>query len=599
MHKPTKKSAQTSKDSIPDYLRPYVVDQQWERYTSRQHATWRFIMRQAREFFRDHAHTMYLQGLEKTGIPISEIPRIEVMDAKLREIGWGAVCVSGFIPPLTFLDFQSRQLLPIAADMRSLEHLTYTPAPDIVHEAAGHAPILADPGFAQYLTNYAELARKAIFSLEDVKLYEAIRCLSDAKENPDSQPEEIAAAAQGVEDASRGISWVSEAAQVARMNWWTAEYGLIGDLEHPQIFGAGLLSSLQEGKSCLEKAVTKIPLSLACIEQSYDITQPQPQLYVANSFSQLSELLDELGRGMAFNRGGISALALAKKAQTVTTVVVDSGLEISGVLVSVEGDLEAGGCFLRWQGPVQLCWQGNELPGQGSERHRHGFSGPLGPWQAYPQRNPADLHEHELSAINLCIGQVGELSLSSGVVISGRVKHMLRRAGKLLLITWDQCRVQRGSEVLFIPEWGEFDQPVGISIPSVFGGPADRQAYGDFYIGTPSSSPGRRTPYSEAEKSLFALYQRVRELRNADAPLANAPFTSALNAIATTLIEVYPEEWLLAVELCELLAQRPEAQGKTYPWLEQLKGRLLESRRYSSEIQHNINLGLKFAAVRD
>jgi phenylalanine-4-hydroxylase len=302
---------------------------------------------------------------------------------------------------------------------------------------------------------------------------------------------------------------------------------------------------------------------------------------------------------MAFAVGGNKGVALAKKSQTVTTTVLDSGLEISGILNTVDGNPDEGPCFLRWQGPVQLSWQGNEISGQGISRHSQGFSAPLGPWEAYPDRNPADLTTLDLAKINLQVGQPGELRLASGIKISGVVVNLLRRSGKLIVITWDQCSVMRDKELLFKPEWGEFDQPVGLSIPSVYGGPADRHAYGAFYIGMPSSTPARRTPYTPKEKALFALYQRVRELRNLETTLANAPFTSATSEIAQKLMESYPEEWLLGVELWELVAQRPEARGKPYPWLEQLRSTVLNPAHYSAEIQHNIALGLKFAMVRD
>ena len=89
------------------------------------------------------------------------------------------------------MEFQARGVLPIATAMRTMSHIPYTPAPDIVHEAAGHAPMLILPVYAQYLRNYAEVARRAVISREDVALYEAIRVLSDVKEQPTSTGEEI------------------------------------------------------------------------------------------------------------------------------------------------------------------------------------------------------------------------------------------------------------------------------------------------------------------------------------------------------------------------------------------------------------------------
>ena len=66
------------------------------------------------------------------------------MNDILGKIGWGAVAVDGFIPPAAFMEFQAYKVLVIACDMRQMHHIEYTPAPDIVHEAAGHAPIIVD-----------------------------------------------------------------------------------------------------------------------------------------------------------------------------------------------------------------------------------------------------------------------------------------------------------------------------------------------------------------------------------------------------------------------------------------------------------------------
>lgn len=284
-------------DRIPDYLKVFVVDQDYSRYTPRDQATWRFIMRSASRLFKEIAHPIYLEGLKKTGIPIDRIPNIVDMDRALSEFGWGALCVRGFIPPLAFLDFQARKILPIAADMRTLEHAAYTPAPDIVHEAAGHAPIIADPEYAEYLTQYAEMARKAIFSSDDIRVYEAIRALSDIKENPDSTPLEIKRAEEALNVANAAVRFDSEAAQVARMYWWTAEYGLVSDGKRPLVFGAGLLSSISEGPSAVLDRVPKVAPSLDGLTQtSYDITRPQPALFLAKSFKELKNLLSDFDK---------------------------------------------------------------------------------------------------------------------------------------------------------------------------------------------------------------------------------------------------------------------------------------------------------------
>ena len=231
-------------ETIPEYLRPYIVEQDASLYTPIDHASWRFIMKISRAFFAKHAHRKYLDGLAETGISSERIPLIEEMDQCLRKFNWRAVAVSGFIPPAVFMEFLSLGILPIACDMRTLEHLSYTPAPDIVHEAAGHAPIISDPSYAAYLRSYGEISQKAIFSVQDLEVYEAVRALSDVKEHPASTVAQVADAQKRLDQAIAAVDHVSEATQLARMSWWTIEYGLVGDFNSPKIYGAGLLSSV-------------------------------------------------------------------------------------------------------------------------------------------------------------------------------------------------------------------------------------------------------------------------------------------------------------------------------------------------------------------
>ena len=89
------------------------------------------------------------------------------------------------------MEFQALGILPIACDMRSRQHLTYTPAPDIVHESAGHSPIIINEEYSNYLKLYGKIASKAVFSKEDENIYFAIRKLSDLKEDKNASKKEI------------------------------------------------------------------------------------------------------------------------------------------------------------------------------------------------------------------------------------------------------------------------------------------------------------------------------------------------------------------------------------------------------------------------
>jgi len=88
-------------------------------------------------------------------------------------------------------------------------------------------------------------------------------------------------------------------ALLSRLHWWTVEYGLIGALGNPKIYGAGLLSSIGESVSCLEPAVKKIPYSIDAMSQPFDITTKQPQLFVCRDFEHLRNVLEEFASKMA------------------------------------------------------------------------------------------------------------------------------------------------------------------------------------------------------------------------------------------------------------------------------------------------------------
>ena len=114
---------------IPHHLKKYIAKQTDHNYTPEDQAVWRYIMYQLKSYLATYAHSCYVEGLSKTGIDIESIPRIDVVNEKLKPFGWGAIPVSGFIPPAAFMEFQSLGYLPIASEMRTIEHILYTPAP--------------------------------------------------------------------------------------------------------------------------------------------------------------------------------------------------------------------------------------------------------------------------------------------------------------------------------------------------------------------------------------------------------------------------------------------------------------------------------------
>lgn len=473
---------------LPSHLRRFVVVQDYGAYTPRDHAVWRHILRRLTGHLKDKAHPVYLEGLAATGIGLERIPSLDEMNEKLEALGWCAVAVRGFLPPAVFTELQTLRVLAIAEDIRDHSHIAYTPAPDIVHESAGHAPILANARYAEYVQRCGQVGFKAIASLEDQEVFEAIRNLSVVKEDPTATPAEVRAAEARLQAAGAAKRVTSENTRASRLYWWTAEYGLIGDPAAPKIFGAGLLSSIGEAEHCLTDAVKKLPLSLACVDTEYDITTMQPQLFVARDFDHLFEVLDAFEATLAWRRGGDFGLQQALEARTVNHLVLSDGTEITGVVAKVEVStrehapgLKALAAHLK--GPIQVSRGGKAL---------------------------------------------GAPVESDAVVLFGDpALHEARRPGSGLVFTSG-------------------------ALPSVAGGPADPeawdQAFGAFntFAAGDAEARARAAKAAALHPDMAALYAGLRRARE-----SGHPDPAALSRIAAAAAD-HPEEWLLKAELDEL-----------------------------------------------
>lgn len=560
------------KEKVPLYLHPYIAEQDPSLYTPIDHAGWRYIMRVSKAFFAKHAHQKYLDGLAETGIETERIPLIDEMDRKLERFGWRACAVVGFIPPAVFMEFLSLGILPIACDMRKHEHLGYTPAPDIVHEAAGHAPIIADQDYADYLYDYGEIARKVIFSSQDMDVYESIRNLSDTKEDTRSTAAQIAAAQKRLDESLARVDYASEATQLARMSWWTIEYGLVGDMKDPKIYGAGLLSSVGESYHCLGSEVKKYAFDVECVNMGYDITKPQPQLYVTRSFKELRDVLAEFAETLAFKRGGLEGLERALKAKTVTTTVLNSEIEIGGILDEIIQDARGGLAYLRYRGPCQLGDGDFELPGQGVARHPQGFGTPVGLLK--DGRCPSTLTDDDVRKLG------GRLEFASGVVVEGNLVSAVREGDTTLILTFDNAQARKGDRVLFERDWGVLDMACGSKVISVFGGAPDRAAFLAATGGFAQKPLSQKTNLTAENRELCGLYAIVRRIRESRRPDVNE-----LARVHAELEEHHPNDWLLRLELLEF----GERKGR---WEEPVRARLKKIAATSADTRELIERGL-------
>ena len=529
-----------ARNNLPKYLNKYITTQDYSKYNAIDQAVWRYIMFISVPFYEKYAHSVYLEGLEKTGIPLNHIPKIDEMDEKLDQFGWGAVAVKGFIPPTAFMDMLANKVLAIGVDIRTAEHLMYTPAPDIIHETAGHAPIIADKDYANYLCSYGEVSKMAISSEEDNEVYEIIRKLSDLKEDPNASREEIEQYEKSLIDISTKDTIVSEAAELARMNWWTAEYGMIGSIDNPKIYGAGLLSSVIEGFESINPKVKKIKYDLNCINYNYDITEPQPQLFVTEDFKNLKIQLEKYSSKMAYLNGGSYGLEKALISKTVNTVVLDSKISISGILKEFYTK-NKGISYLQFKGPTQLCFEKDEIKNQGTEFHKEGFGCPLG--RIVPiNKSIFQCDTNDLLKLGIVLGNTTTLKYASGITLTGQIKNIQSINKKPIIITFSQCTIKDEKNIFFEPEWGNFDLISGIEVISVHGGAAD---YDKFYNNNNQSlNYVQSSTLTDDNKELNEYYDYIQKVR-----LSEKINLDKLDQIYKNIISNYPKEWLLLFEM--------------------------------------------------
>ena len=530
-------------DKLPKHLQQYIKPQNYADYSAIDQAVWRYVMRKNVDYLSRVAHKSYLEGLQKTGISIDHIPNMYGMNRILKEIGWAAVAVDGFIPPSAFMEFQAYNVLVIASDIRQLEHIEYTPAPDIIHEGAGHAPIIANPEYAEYLRRFGEIGSKAISNAKDFELYEAVRHLSIIKEASGTPKEKIEKAEKHIEELQQNMGEPSEIALIRNLHWWTVEYGLIGTPEDPKIYGAGLLSSIGESAWCMTAEVKKVPYSIQAAYTAFDITKPQPQLFVTPNFAFLSQVLEDFANTMALRKGGLGGIQKLIESRELGTIELSTGLQISGYFERVIAH-ENKPVFFQTSGNTALSFREKELVGHSIARHATGFGSPIGKLKGI---NIAieDMSPRDLKAYNIFEGQTVSLEFEGGIKISGEIITGTRNLkGEIILVTFKNCVVYHHSEILFKSDKELYNMAVGQDIVSAFNGPADLSSFELVTHSISSTIP--KSEISKGSTPLERYYEQIRHFRE------GKNTTISRHKVFEAVCEDYPDDWLLCVELYEL-----------------------------------------------
>ena len=227
-----------------------IIDQGWERYTAEDHAIWRTLFERQLQTLGGHVAEEYLEGLEALGIGPEGIPDFNRMNARLRQItGWEVVAVPGLIPSRPFFQMLADRKFPAGTFIRRREQLDYLEEPDIFHDVFGHVPLLTNPAYAAYMNEYGRIGLEAM--------------------------------------EHKGVKFL------ARLNWYTIEFGLIRKPAGVQIYGAGIVSSYGEAKYVVaDPSANRLAFDLErVLRTGYYIDDFQATYFVIEKFEDLFDLL--------------------------------------------------------------------------------------------------------------------------------------------------------------------------------------------------------------------------------------------------------------------------------------------------------------------
>lgn len=243
---------------------------------------------------------------------------------------------------------------------------------------------------------------------------------------------------------------------------------------------------------------------------------------------------------------------------------MSTGLQISGVFTNVISN-EGKATYIQTSGKTALSYREKELVGHGIQTHADGFGSPIGKLKGI---NLAieDMSPRDLQAYAIYEGEQVTLEFEGDIIVTGEIITGSRNLqGEIIIISFKNCTVLHGETILFKPEWGTYDMAVGKKIVSAFSGPADVNSF-DLITHVPSSQTIKALK-SEERTQLEHLYRKVRNIRE------NNKHNESLKNIFLELKANYPKDWLLPLELIEILKQRdePELMQEVLIYIEKIK----------------------------
>ena len=231
-----------SPQAAPDW----TVPQQWERFTAKEHAVWDTLFARQTAMLPGRASDAFLRGVDVLRLSKPGIPDfVELSGRLMAATGWRVVAVPGLVPDAVFFDHLANRTFVAGNFIRTPDQLDYLKEPDVFHDVFGHVPMLADPVFADYMAAYGRGGQRA-GSLGALK-------------------------------------------RLARLYWYTVEFGLVEDAGALRIYGAGIVSSHGESLFALDDpSPNRIGFDLNRVMRTeYKIDDYQQSYFVIPSFSEL------------------------------------------------------------------------------------------------------------------------------------------------------------------------------------------------------------------------------------------------------------------------------------------------------------------------
>ncbi|WP_374349352.1 phenylalanine 4-monooxygenase [Chitinimonas sp.] len=227
----------------------WTIDQGWANYTATEHGVWKTLFERQTKLLQGRACDAFVEGMRALPMGPDEIPDFrKLSDVLMKQTGWQVVAVPGLVPDDVFFDHLANRRFPAGNFIRKPHELDYLEEPDVFHDVFGHVPMLMNPVFADYIQAYG------VGGLRANKL--------------------------------------GMLKQLARVYWYTVEFGLVKQADGLRIYGAGIASSYTESIFCLDDpSPNRIRFELERVMRTnYRIDDFQEVYWVLDNLEELLEL---------------------------------------------------------------------------------------------------------------------------------------------------------------------------------------------------------------------------------------------------------------------------------------------------------------------